>query len=113
MAEKRLEKAMKAIVAVSTFDAVAAQVYEKKKAEGKADKMLQKYRWFAGSACPARGASPVREITAAEIFASRGRLRPDRTTKRLRKSCRGRDDHWLAKGTLAERGTTLFVWDDQ
>lgn len=69
VAAKHVEKAMKAISSANTFDAVASELYEKKKAEAKADKTLVKFEWFSRLARPALAARPIKDITAAEILA--------------------------------------------
>jgi integrase len=84
---KKLAKAAKASASANTFDAIAAELLEKKKREAKADRTLVKLEWFMSLARPAIGARPIVEITALELLAilrpieARGRLE---TAKKLR-----------------------------
>jgi integrase len=85
--EKRLAKAAKASAAANTFDAIAAELLDKKRREAKADRTLSKLEWLLSLARPAIGARPIAEITAPEVLGalraveSRGR---HETAKRLR-----------------------------
>jgi hypothetical protein len=84
---KKLAKATKAIASANTFEAIAAELLDKKRREGKADQTLSKVEWLLGFARPAIGPRPIAEIGAAEILAvlrgveSRGR---HETARRLR-----------------------------
>lgn len=84
---KKVAKAAKVQAAASTFDAVAAELLDKKRWEAKADRTLDKLEWLLGLASPAIGARSIAEITAPEILAvlraveSRGR---HETARRLR-----------------------------
>jgi Arm DNA-binding domain len=84
---KKLAKAAKAQAAANTSDAVAAELTDKKRREGKADRTVSKLEWLLSLASPAIGARPIGEVTAAEILAalrtveSRGR---HETARRLR-----------------------------
>ncbi len=84
---KRLAKAAKATAYGNTFDAIAGELLEKKRREGKADRTIIKFEWFMNLARPAIGARPIVEIKAPEILAflkpieARGRLE---TAKKLR-----------------------------
>jgi integrase len=84
---KRLAKAAKASASANTFDAIAGELLDKKRREGKADRTIVKFEWFMALARPAIGARPIVEITAPEILAvlrpieARGRLE---TAKKLR-----------------------------
>jgi integrase len=84
---KRLAKAAKALASANTFDAIAAELLEKKRREGKANRTIVKFEWFMSLARPAIGARAIAEITAPEILAilrpieARGRIE---TAKKLR-----------------------------
>ncbi len=66
---KKLAKATRATADANTFDAIAAEIIDKKRREGKADRTLVKFEWFMSLARPALGARPIREITAPEVLA--------------------------------------------
>ncbi len=84
---KKLAKLSKAAASANTFDAIAAELLEKKRREQKADRTIVKFEWLMSLARPAIGARPIAEITSPEIFAvlrpieARGRLE---TAKKLR-----------------------------
>jgi hypothetical protein len=84
---KKQAKIEKANAAENTFAAIAAEVVEKKRREGKAGVTVGKTEWLLSLASPTLGARPVKEITAPDILAvlrmveSRGKLE---TAKRLR-----------------------------
>ena len=84
---KKLAKATNAAASANTFDAIAAELLDKKRGEAKADKTLGKLDWLLGLARPAIGARPIGEITVPEILSiirtveSRGR---HETARRLR-----------------------------
>ncbi|MGA8170000.1 MAG: integrase arm-type DNA-binding domain-containing protein, partial [Methylocystis sp.] len=84
---KRLAKATQAAANANTFEAIAAELLEKKKREAKAERTLVKLEWFMSLARPAIGGRPIVEITALELLAvlrpieARGRLE---TVKKLR-----------------------------
>ena len=84
---KRVAKTAKALAIANTFDAIAAELMEKKRREGKADGTLGQIEWLLGLASPAIGPRPVAEITAPEVLAvlrkveARGR---HETARRLR-----------------------------
>ncbi len=84
---KKLAKAAKASASANTFDAVAAELLDKKRREGKAVRTMGKVEWLLSLARPAIGPRPIAEITAPEVLAvlrgveSRGR---HETARRLR-----------------------------
>jgi integrase len=84
---KKLAKLSKAAASANSFDAIAAELLEKKRREQKADRTIVKFEWFMSLARPAIGARPIVEITSLEILAvlrpieARGRLE---TAKKLR-----------------------------
>lgn len=86
---KKLAKATKAAASANTFDAVAAELLDKKRREAKAKPTIGKAQWLLGLASPAIGTRPIAEITAPEILAvlrkveARGRLE---SAKRLRET---------------------------
>lgn len=59
-----------------TFDAIAREVIEKKRREGKAARTIVKFEWFMLLARPALGARPIAAITAPDVLAV---LRPIET----------------------------------
>lgn len=67
-AKKRLDKIAKAQAAADTFDAIAGELLNKKRREGKAETTLGKLEWLLGLALPALGLRPIKEITAPEIL---------------------------------------------
>ncbi len=84
---RRIEDTNKAAAHTNTFDAIAAELLEKKRREKKADRTLLKFEWFMSLAQPALGARPIAEISAPEVLAvlrpieARGR---QETAKKLR-----------------------------
>jgi Arm DNA-binding domain len=84
---KKLAKAAKASASANTFEAVAAELLDKKRREGKAVRTMGKVEWLLSLARPAIGPRPIAEITAPEVLAvlrgveSRGR---HETARRLR-----------------------------
>ncbi|MGJ0396058.1 MAG: tyrosine-type recombinase/integrase [Methylocystis sp.] len=77
---RKLAKAVRAANAANTFDAIAAELIEKKRREGKADRTLVKFEWFMSLARPAIGGRPMRELSAPEILAA---LRPIEASGRV------------------------------
>jgi integrase len=65
---KREAKAAKADAGANTFAAIAAELIEKKRSDGKAAATLKKFEWFMTFAFPALGARPISEITAREVL---------------------------------------------
>jgi integrase len=84
---KKQAKIDRANSADNTFAAVAAELVDKKRREGKADLTVGKAEWLLSLASPALGNRPIKEIAAPEVLAvlrtveSRGKLE---TAKRLR-----------------------------
>jgi integrase len=84
---KKQAKAEKANSAANTFEAVASELVEKKRREGKADATVAKAEWLLNFALPSLGVRPIREIGAPDILAvlrtveSRGKRE---SAKRLR-----------------------------
>ena len=84
---RKIVKATKAAADANTFDAIAAELIQKKRNEAKADRTLEKSEWLFSLARPALGARPIAEIEAPEILSvlrtveARGKLE---TAKRLR-----------------------------
>jgi integrase len=67
--QKKLDKLAKALSEASTFAAVAAELLEKKKREGKASATIGKREWLYGYASADLAARPVADITAPEVLA--------------------------------------------
>lgn len=84
---RKLEKVAKAKVSANTFNALADELLEKKRMEGKAAATFTKVEWLLTLARPHLGQRTVMEITAPEVLRvlklveARGRLE---TAKRLR-----------------------------
>ncbi len=66
---KKLAKAAKATASANTFDAIAAELLDKKRRESRAAATLGKVEWLLSLASPAIGARPVAGITAPEVLA--------------------------------------------
>lgn len=87
VAAKKVAKVAKAAASANTFDAIASELLDKKRNEGKADRTLDKIEWLLSLARPAIGARPIGELTAPEVLAvlriveARGRRE---TARRLR-----------------------------
>jgi integrase len=84
---KRTDRLNKAVASSNTFDAIAAELLDKKRREGRAEQTLAKIEWLLSLARPSIGSRPVAEITASEVLAAlrtveaRGR---HETARRLR-----------------------------
>ena len=84
---RKLDKAAKATASANTFNSLADELLEKKRAEGKAERTFDKVQWLLGLARSDLGERPVAEIAAPEVLRvlktveARGRLE---TAKRLR-----------------------------
>ncbi len=66
---KKSAKAAKMAASANTFDAIAAELLDKKRLEKKAENTLGKLEWLLSLASPGIGAQPISEITAPEILA--------------------------------------------
>ena len=88
-AQRKLDK-IAANAGENTFCAVAEELLEKQRIEGRAESTLTKNRWLLEVAFDAFGARPVCDITAVELLAAlrrfeeRGRYE---SAKRLRSTC--------------------------
>jgi integrase len=86
---KKLERIASAVASANTFDAIAAELLEKKRKEKKSEVTLEKFEWLLSLARPAIGTRPMAEITAPAVLAvlrgveSQGKLE---TARRLRAS---------------------------
>ena len=84
---KKLEKASNAEASANTFEAIAVELIEKKRREGKADRTIGKIEWLLSLVKADLSSRPISEITAPEVLRvlkaveARGRLE---TAKRLR-----------------------------
>ena len=67
-AQKRLDKLATVQAAANTFEAIARELLDKKRREGKAETTLGKLDWLLGLALPALGLRPITEITAPEVL---------------------------------------------
>jgi integrase len=68
--QKRREKLNKRAAEANTFEAIASELIEKKRREGKARVTVEKADWLIRLARPSLGARPIAEITSAEILAA-------------------------------------------
>ena len=66
---RRIEDTNKAAANTNTFDAIPAELLDKKRREKKADRTLLKFEWFMSLARPALGGRPIAEISAPEVLA--------------------------------------------
>jgi len=66
--QKKTVALTKANAGANTFDAVAAELLEKKRRESKAATTLGKVKWLLSLAGPGIGARPIAEITAPEVL---------------------------------------------
>ena len=69
LAVKKAAKVAKATEGANTFSAVAAELADKKRRDGKAAATLRKFDWFMTFAFPALGARAIHEISAREVLA--------------------------------------------
>jgi len=87
--QKKTEAVKKANAEANTFDAISAELLDKKQREEKSERTIEKARWLLSLASPTLGARPITEITAPDILAvlrtaeNRGRLE---SAKRLRET---------------------------
>lgn len=85
--QKRLEKITKANNEANTFEAIASELLERKREEGKAESTLAKLEWLYGLANEGLAKRPIADITAPEILGvlkvAEGRKRLE-TARRLR-----------------------------
>ena len=66
---KKVAKAAKTAASANTFEAVARELLDKKRREGKAEATIEKLEWLLGLALPFIGSRCITEITAPEILA--------------------------------------------
>ncbi|MDX5360509.1 MAG: integrase arm-type DNA-binding domain-containing protein [Alphaproteobacteria bacterium] len=67
--EKKSRQLSQRLQQANSFDAIAAELMEKARREGRAAATLKKKAWLLGLARPAIGHRPIAEISAAEILA--------------------------------------------
>lgn len=65
---RKLDKAAKAKASANTFNALADELLEKKRVEGKGERTLDKVEWLLNLARPDLGGRPVAEIAAPAAF---------------------------------------------
>ncbi|MDE2362028.1 MAG: tyrosine-type recombinase/integrase [Hyphomicrobiales bacterium] len=86
-AVRKQTRLVAANAAANTFEAIAAELVAKKRAEAKADATIAKTEWLLGLANEGFGSRPISEISAADVLAvlrrveGRGRLE---SARRLR-----------------------------
>jgi integrase len=56
-------------ISANSFAAVAEDLLEKKRHDGRAAATLRKFEWFMSFALPALGSQPIREISARDVLA--------------------------------------------
>jgi integrase len=66
---KKEAKAAKAEEGANTFAAIADELADKKRRDGKAAATLRKFDWFMSFAIPSLGSRPIAEISAREVLA--------------------------------------------
>jgi integrase len=67
--QKKVEKANDAVSRANTFTAVASELIEKKRREGKSEGTLSKNEWALAFVMPLLGSRPIADIKAPEILA--------------------------------------------
>jgi len=85
--QKRLDKLAAASAAAATFEVIVSELIDKKRAEGKALRTLEKLRWLYDIAKPALGERPIADIAPPEILAVLRKVEAKgqrETAKRLR-----------------------------
>lgn len=65
---KKIAKAARVQAVADTFDAMAAELMDKKRREEKADRTLSKSEWLPSLAKPDIGNRPIAEISAPEVL---------------------------------------------
>jgi integrase len=65
---KRQAKAARAESNANTFDAIAIELADKKRRDGKSPATLRKFEWFLSFARPTIGARAIREISARDVL---------------------------------------------
>lgn len=66
---KQVTRAAKLTADANTFDAIAAEVLDKKRREGLKQDTLKKFEWYMSKACPLLANRPITDIKAADILA--------------------------------------------
>ncbi len=67
---RKQDKVREAVERNNTFDAIADELIEKKRREGKTEKTLYKNKWALGFASQSIGSRPIASITAPEVLAA-------------------------------------------
>ena len=65
---KKAAKMARAEAGANTFEAIARELADKKRRDGKAAATLRKFEWFMSFALPALGSRPIGEISAREVL---------------------------------------------
>src|SRR5271163_50838 len=65
---KKAAKVVQAEASANTFAAIAGELAEKKRRDGKAAATLRKFEWFMSFAFPALGSRPIGEISARDVL---------------------------------------------
>jgi integrase len=67
--QRKTDKAHEALDRGNTFDAIAAELIEKKRREGKTEKTLKKNQWAIRFASPVIGSKPISSIDSPDVLA--------------------------------------------
>jgi integrase len=65
---KKAAKVARAEAGANTFEAIARELADKKRRDGKAAATLRKFEWFMSFALPALGSRPINGISAREVL---------------------------------------------
>jgi hypothetical protein len=65
---KKAAKVARAEAGANTFEAIAKELADKKRRDGKAAATLRKFEWFMSFALPALGSRPINGISAREVL---------------------------------------------
>ncbi len=68
--QRKQDKVREAVERNNTFDAIADELIEKKRREGKTEKTLYKNKWALGFASQSIGSRRIATITAPEVLAA-------------------------------------------
>lgn len=85
--DKQVTRAAKLNSDANTFDAIAAEVLDKKRREGLKQDTLDKFEWYMSKARPLLGNRPVTDIKAADILAILRPIEISGKTHTARKLC--------------------------
>lgn len=84
---KQVTRAAKLTADANTFDAIAAEVLDKKRREGLKQDTLKKFEWYMSKTCPLLRNRPITDIKAADILAVLRPIEISGKTHTARKLC--------------------------